>query len=157
AASAMKDSEFTSTPSMSKMTPRSSVSRMTSRARGGSPDGLGDVPLPDRPIVREVHADRIELVESRDPIGIRRVLLAGQRELVRVLMPRVIRREAEGLSGEGHTAFLRIDDDRLMAGRMAGCRHDVDARPGLGVSIDLLERGGRKIRDMRKRGVVVRP
>ena len=70
-------------------------------------------------------------------------------------MARVIRREAEGLSGEDDTAFLRIDDDRLMAGRMAGCRHDVDARPRLGVSIDLLERGAGKIRDMRKMGVVV--
>src|SRR5438477_5151869 len=72
-------------------------------------------------------------------------------------MARVIRREAEGLSGEDDTALLRIDDDRLMAGRMAGCRHDTDAGPGLGVSIDLLERGAGKIRDMRKMGVVVLP
>ena len=93
--------------------------------------------------------------ESRDPIGIRGVFLAGQRELVRVLMARVIRGEAQGLSGEDDAAFLRIDDDRLMAGRMAGRGHDMDAGPRLGVSVDLLERGAGKIRDMRKMGVVV--
>src|SRR5437762_2777819 len=56
-----------------------------------SANGLGHVTLPDRAVVSEVHAHRIELVESSDPLRIGGVVLAGERELVGVLMSRVIR------------------------------------------------------------------
>src|SRR2546427_11089464 len=38
---------------------------------------------------------------------------------------------------------------------MARCRHDADAGPWLGLSIDLFERGARKVGDVRQVGVVI--
>src|SRR5205814_7743293 len=59
--------------------------------RSGSTDGLRDVSLPHGAVVCEMDTDRIELVEPRDPVGIWRVRLAGEGELVRILVPRVVR------------------------------------------------------------------
>src|SRR6266478_1208009 len=70
-------------------------------------------------------------------------------------MARVIRREVQCLPREDDSALLRVDDQRLMAGRVPWRGHDANAGPWLRFSVDLLEGRTGEVGDVRQVGVVV--
>src|SRR5258708_4489184 len=125
-------------------TPPFSSRARASRCRAEpSADRSLAVTFPCRRVVRETDADRVELPEPGEPLGVRAVRLASERELERVPLPRVVRGEVERLAAEDDAALRRLDHEGLMARRMPGRRDDADPRERPRLPPHLVERRSR--------------
>src|SRR5205814_7785357 len=96
-------------------------------------------PLPDREVVGEQNPPGVELVETPDPFGVRTVALALSVEQVCMVGDGEVRGAVERLAGQDHPAAFRLDDERLVAGNMAGRRDNANARQWIGLAIEQLE------------------
>ena len=98
--------------------------------------------LPDRPVVGEDNPSRVEGLETLDPVGYWREIISvtvldGARSKE---VAAESRRRVMALAGDDHRPVAPANDDRLVASRVARCRHDEHVVQNLRLAIQELVR-----------------